>query len=402
MTTPNAKNETIASTLVDEEPQAPFVGQALSLPDRYELQKLLGSGGFGEVRRVFDRKLDRAVALKVLHAEVGASARLRARFFAEIKLTASLQHPGIVAVHDYGEFDDGRLWFTMPEVRGRTFRAVIDETHARATHAASKPSLRRLLDMFLRVCETVAYAHSRAVIHRDLKPENIMIGEFGQVLVMDWGIARRIGEEVASEDLSARVYRAPDETTLTRMGEVMGTPAYMSPEQAMGEVHRHGPATDLYALGAMLYHVLTGRPPRALLGLYGGDAIVADLGEAKDSPPELVATCVRAMSREPEDRHPDAAALAAEISVFLDGVRRRDLALAELDKAMEKSRDVDTLRNEAEALRAKAHKILLFVRVEHPARALPVQVTLRAGDCHRPSMRIRSGRWQSLHRTNDA
>src|SRR4029079_7522061 len=114
-------------------------------------------------------------------------------FLAEIELTAGLQHPGIVAVHDYGELEDGRLWFTMPEVRGRTFRAVIDEAFSAGDAPEARATSRRLLDICDRLCETVAYAHSSGVIHRDLKPENIMVGEFGQVMVMDWGIARRIG-----------------------------------------------------------------------------------------------------------------------------------------------------------------------------------------------------------------
>jgi serine/threonine-protein kinase len=157
---------------------------AYSLPEPYQDLRQLGSGGFGEVRRVRDHKLGRVVAMKILHPDAAPTPAHRARFFAEIKLTAGLSHPGIVPVHDHGELPDGRLWFTMAEVRGRTLRAVLDEAAAAPDAHVRR---RRLLDVLARVCETVAYAHSRGVIHRDLKPANIMVGEFGQVLVMDWG-----------------------------------------------------------------------------------------------------------------------------------------------------------------------------------------------------------------------
>ncbi|MEZ4302952.1 MAG: serine/threonine-protein kinase, partial [Polyangiaceae bacterium] len=163
------------------------------LPDRYEDLRQLGSGGFGNVRRVLDRKLDRAVAMKILRPEIDATASLRARFLSEIRLAARLAHPGIVAIHDFGELADGRLWFTMAEVEGRTLQAIIDEA-MEASPDERAARRRRLLDYCARVCDAVAYAHDQGVIHRDLKPANVMIGAFGQVLVMDWGLARRIGD----------------------------------------------------------------------------------------------------------------------------------------------------------------------------------------------------------------
>ncbi|APR78462.1 serine/threonine protein kinase [Minicystis rosea] len=331
------------------------------LPERYEDGRLLGSGSFGEVRRVFDRRLERTVAMKILRPEALTPAQA-ARFLAEIKLTAGLHHPGIVPVHDYGELPDGRLWFTMAEVRGRTLRAVLDEAFA-APGDVSGVTRRRLLDIFARVCDAVAYAHSAGVIHRDLKPDNVMVGDFGRVLVMDWGLGRRLSgsPEVAplpSPDAS------PADDGLTRAGDVLGTPAYMAPEQARGDVGRHGLATDVYALGAMLYHVLSGARPYA-----GGGSVRAGPPEplpAHAGPPELLSICARAMARDPERRHPDAGALAAEVEAFLGGAQRRERAIAALAKASTRGPEIDRLRARSEALRAEAKQLLDPIRPFDP------------------------------------
>ncbi len=330
------------------------------LPARYADIRRLGSGGFGEVRRVFDRKLDRVVAMKIVRPDAGAMAAARARFLAEIKLTAGLHHPGIIAVHDFDELADGRLWFTMPEVRGRTLRAVVDEAFATAADRA-RP---RLLQIFGRVCDAVAYAHSRGVIHRDLKPENVMIGEFGRVLVMDWGLARHVGAGAAIVDTigdGADEQAAPGAAGVTRQGDVLGTPSYMAPEQARGETGRHGPATDVYALGAILYHLLSGRPPHA-------DGAPAPL-DPLDVPRDLVAICARAMAHEPEDRHADARELAADLEAFLSGARRRERALEKLAEAALRGPEIARLRARAEALRVEAKQLLGPVKRFDPVEA---------------------------------
>src|SRR5690349_13667053 len=245
---------------------------APTLPPRYRDLGRIASGGFGEVRRVFDTALDRMVAMKILHADVAARPKVAARFLSEVKLTAGLAHPGIVAVHDWGRLDDGRLWYTMREVRGRTLGEVIDDVHEAADDAGfhETPSgwtFRRLVDAFGRVCQAVAYAHRRGVVHRDLKPDNIMVGELGDVLVMDWGLGRRVSDVSDITDIaepSAVVDSvAPDAGAegLTHHGDVLGTPSYMPPEQALGQLELHGPPSDVYALGAILYHLLAGRPP---------------------------------------------------------------------------------------------------------------------------------------------
>jgi serine/threonine-protein kinase len=339
------------------------------LPERYEDLCLLGRGGFGEVRRVYDRKLERVVAMKLLKHHIRDTPRLRARFLAEIKLTAGLHHPGIIAILDYGELEGGLLWFTMPEVRGRTLRAVFDEHVARPDDcrrdADAHIKRRRLLDLFARVCDAMAYAHSRGVIHRDLKPDNVMVGEFGRVMVMDWGLARRVGRgdlDCVEQPFDPRFPGgALSLDGLTQYGEIIGTPAYMPPEQARGDIRLHGPSADVYALGAILYHLLTGRKPCEDGALSVREAVLVRPLEAlvsANAPRELAAICARAMSWDPEDRYADAGELAVEIEAFLSGARRRERALEKLNEALARGPAIDELRAHAAKLRIEAKELL--------------------------------------------
>jgi eukaryotic-like serine/threonine-protein kinase len=360
-------------------------GAPSALPERYEDVGLIGRGGMGEVRRVRDRVLNRVVAMKVLRWEYIASKRVRARFTAEAEVTAGLQHPGIVAVHDRGELADGRLWFTMKEVRGRTLGDVIDEVHAASGPAGFEagPSgwtFRRLVDAFARIAQAVAYAHQQRVVHRDLKPDNLMVGELGEVLVMDWGIARRDRERDAGAAIDpegeAVIPSGPvavDGMTMegSALGEAMtvegtplGTPAYMPPEQARGELELHGPASDVYSLGAILYQLLAGKPP-----YQGGSAIwqvrngpPAPLAEAVKGgppvPPELVQIAARAMERAIGDRYPSAEVLAAEVLTWLDGARRRDQGLSILEQARALEPQIAHLRALAAKAQAEARAAL--------------------------------------------
>ncbi|MCP4916181.1 MAG: serine/threonine protein kinase [Proteobacteria bacterium] len=217
----------------------------LGLPDRYQALDRLGEGGFGEVWRVEDTHLKRFVTCKITHFGVARRRQLRRHFETEARLIATLQHPGIVQVHDLGVLEDGRLWFTMRVVEGATLHEV----------AKTWPT-RRLVQALASVAEVVAFAHSKGVVHRDLKPTNVMTGSFGQILVLDWGIAKLLDEVEAT----------PIEHTVdhgeTQAGQRLGTPAYMAPEQAAGTPDRHGPWSDVFALGACLHQVLTGRPPQ--------------------------------------------------------------------------------------------------------------------------------------------
>lgn len=270
-----------------QSPQAPLL-------DRYDDLGPIGRGGMGEIRRVRDRKLNRTMAMKIVHDTTLNSRTALARFIEEAQTTAQLQHPSIVPVHEIGQLDDGRIYFTMKEVRGRTFSAVIQEVHAASSGQQWRPStagwtFRRLIEAFRKVTEAVHYAHTRGVTHRDLKPANIMVGDFGEVLVMDWGLARIRGhlrpdlDPDGSTDATLLggivTLRTQDAALATQMGAIAGTPAYMPPEQAMGDIHRLGPPSDVYSLGAILYEILTGRPP------YTGPDPMAVLMQVLTGPP---------------------------------------------------------------------------------------------------------------------
>lgn len=206
--------------------------------ERYELGELLGEGGMGLVWRARDRPLGRSVALKVMRGSLAPDETLRGRFTAEAQATAQLTHPGIVPVYDLGTDEHGRPWYAMQEISGRGFDLLL---------AAPQTTLRERVEVLAKVAETMAYAHARGVIHRDLKPENVMVGTFSEVLVLDWGLAR-VGEP--SDDTGPRIdtHRTRHRSS-TRRGLVSGTPAWMAPEQAMGEVGDHGPWSDVFALG---------------------------------------------------------------------------------------------------------------------------------------------------------
>ena len=330
----------------------------------------LGVGGMGEVRRVLDRELNRTMAMKIIKRSQLKRPQALARFVEEAQCSAQLQHPGIVPVHELGSLPDGRVYFTMREVRGRTLAEVIVEVHAARTTrwetSASGWSFRRLIGAFLRVCEAVAFAHSRGVIHRDLKPQNIMLGAHGEVLVLDWGLARILGSDgrpPAPEDELVTTDRSADESMRTRVGQVAGTPAYMPPEQARGDVDQIGTVSDVYALGAVLHHILRGRPPYQGGGLGALELVLAGPPEPLDAsrldvPEELVQLCRRAMARDPAERFAETITLAEEVRAWLDGVRRRDLALEHVRTARALAPEADAARARAVELRREAEALL--------------------------------------------
>ncbi|MEZ4434032.1 MAG: SUMF1/EgtB/PvdO family nonheme iron enzyme [bacterium] len=346
--------------------RVPAVDVELEFVHRYRDLGLIGRGGMGEVRRVFDRVLDRTVAMKILGTTLLDNAVARQRFMMEAGITAGLQHPGIVPVHDRGELPDGRLWYTMREVHGRTLARVIHGVHAANNDGNWRASddgwtLRRLVEALLRVTEAMAYAHRQGIIHRDLKPQNIMVGAFGEVQVMDWGLATRI-DRAPDHDLP---FDGPDEgeaEPAPLSGQIVGTPAYMPPEQAMG-VEPLSRAADVYALGGVLYQILTGVPPFVGTAqsvwrntVEGPPPAVRERVHV-DHPPlpdELVSICDRAMSREPEDRHADGTALARDLRSWLEGARRREEAEAIVQSAVELLPRARDLRQRALRLREAA------------------------------------------------
>jgi eukaryotic-like serine/threonine-protein kinase len=212
---------------------------------RYELREEIGRGGMGVVYRAHDRELQRDVALKVLRAGADAGDLAR-RLHREARVLASLEHPGMVPVHDVGVLADGLGFYVMKLVRGRR----LDEW------AGGSPAMSERLRAFERICETVAFAHAHGVVHRDLKPGNVMLGAFGEVLVMDWGVAKVLSD--AGIDSAATAVDGE-----TAAGTVLGTPGYMAPEQAAGDSRAIDARTDVYALGGLLHFLLAGSPPTA-------------------------------------------------------------------------------------------------------------------------------------------
>ncbi len=357
----------------------PAVRAAAGLPAKYEDLGPIAGSAFGEVRRARDRVLERVVAMKLLRAEHAARPPVRRRFLVEAQITAQLQHPGIVAIYERGELTDGRLWYAMKEVQGRTLQEVIEELHASSTPAGftTSPSgwtFRRVVDAFSRIAQAMAYAHSRGVVHRDLKPANLMVGEHGEVLVMDWGLARRV--DVSDPD-EGGISGPPQEAgapALTHFGDVLGTPAYMPPEQAQGDTRLHGPASDVYSLGGVLYCVLSGKAPQRRGDADGPKAFsVGRPAPVRDAvaggppvPGELCDIVDRAMQPAIEDRYPSAEALARDVVAWLDGVRRQEQARAALEKARAAEPEIAKLRARAAEVEARARVLQSDLRAFDP------------------------------------
>ncbi|MCK6458270.1 MAG: serine/threonine protein kinase [Planctomycetes bacterium] len=314
--------------------------------DRYELREEIARGGMGVVLKVWDKDLRRTLAMKAASTGVPdetdpISLAQVTRFLEEAQITGQLDHPGIVPVHELGVDEEGRVFFTMRLVRGQT----LDEVIRLARADKDGWSRARALDVMVRVCEAMAYAHSKGVIHRDIKPANVMVGKFGEVYVMDWGLAKVIGRPDVQgarlnhsvallrtqvrTDRAEDISRTPNSPYLTLEGTIVGTPPYMPPEQAEGRIDALDPRSDVYSVGALLYTLLTGRMPyvepsgRAA----AADVIVRLLAgppEAvhtidRTAPPELVAICEKAMARRREDRYENMVGMAEDIRAYVEG-----------------------------------------------------------------------------------
>jgi WD40 repeat protein/serine/threonine protein kinase len=296
---------------------------------RYEILRPHAHGGLGEVFVALDQELHREVALKEIDERHADDPRSRGRFVREAEITGGLEHPGIVPVYGLGRHDDGRPYYAMRFIRGETLKDAIARFHSAPRPAPARGDLefRQLLSRFVAVCNAVAYAHSRGVIHRDLKPSNVMLGPYGETLVVDWGLAKAVGRDVVGEaDGPAEPTLVPvlaEDSSATRTGAALGTPAYMSPEQATGRLDQLGPASDTYSLGATLYVLLTGRAP--VEGKDGGEILVrVQRGDWR--PPRVIkpgvpraldAVCCKAMRLDPEQRYASALELATDVERWL-------------------------------------------------------------------------------------
>ena len=223
----------------------------------------IAQGGMGAILEASDCKLGRTIAVKIMLSEAGCSDDQKQRFIQEAAVLGRLEHPNIVPIHDLGRDSEGSLYYTMKLVKGRTLQRILDDLRHEDKEALEHYTLDRLLTIFRKVCDALAFAHAQKIIHRDLKPENIMVGEFGEVLVMDWGIAKILDgrAEIGGHDALAVPGSVSGSLTGTMEGAVMGTPQYMSPEQALGQVTSMDARSDIFSLGGILYAILTLRPP---------------------------------------------------------------------------------------------------------------------------------------------
>jgi serine/threonine-protein kinase len=302
------------------------VGESPESGQRFRLLRPHARGGLGEVFVALDAELHREVALKQIldkHADDPVSRR---RFVAEAEITGGLEHPGVVPVYGLGAHSGGRPYYAMRFVRGESLKEAIEHFHGdkslKETPGRRSLELRKLLRRFTDVCNAVDYAHSRGVIHRDLKPANIVLGKHGETLVVDWGLAKAVGRadpSAGEHTIAPSSSRSSD----TLPGSALGTPAYMSPEQAAGDLDRLSPRSDVYSLGATLYCLLCGKPP------YEGDdlgeilrkVLIGDFALPRAVSPSLdralEAVCLKAMATKPEDRHPSCRALADDVDRWM-------------------------------------------------------------------------------------
>jgi serine/threonine-protein kinase len=330
---------------------------------RYELLDQLGAGGMGLVYRGRDPALGRDLAVKVMRAHLVGDTASEIRFMQEARVTALLQHPGIVPIHNLGRLDDNRLFFSMKLVQGRTLEFLLADRE-------NPLRLGQRLSLFERVCEAVAYAHSKGVVHRDLKPGNVMVGHFGEVQVVDWGLAKVLsggrGESPVSAGVAATSSLLVGEQT--QMGTIVGTPAFMSPEQARGDVDQIDERVDVFALGAILCIILTGQPPYAAAAAKdvlacaqeGNLAATGDRLDHCSADAELVSLCKECLATAPEDRPRNAGVVAGRVAAYQVGVQER-LRQVELEQARARAHALEAQRRRRLALALVAAVLLLIV-----------------------------------------
>jgi serine/threonine-protein kinase len=359
----------------------------------YDLLEQLGAGGMGEVYRARDPGLGRDLAVKVMRPSLRDDPEAESRFLREARVTGALQHPDIVPVHNLGRLPDGRLYFTMKLVRGQTLEDILTDG---STQESRQQRLPERLAIFEKVCQAVAYAHSKGVIHRDLKPGNIMVGAFGEVQVMDWGLAKRLEysdcrlqneESVCGDERSDNLQSSTEqhrwdgetqiglegpagEADLSRAGRALGTPAFMPPEQASGRMELVDERADVFSLGAILCVLLTGRPPYLPCEFRQEVLIQAQRGDLAEAmgwlntcgaDPELIRMCQECLSVQREDRPRDGGVVAERLAAYQAGVQQR-LRQAELERAQGEVKTAEARKRQKVHL-ALAGTLLLLLLV---------------------------------------
>jgi len=409
----------------------PSTGRQGSL--RYQPGQVLGAGGMGEVRLHLDRRIGRRVARKTMHDSADPLAM--ARFLREVRVQGQLEHPAVVPVYDLDVDEDNQVYFTMKRVRGETLEGVLAHLRKGDPSWTHRFGARRLLSAFAQICLAVHYAHTRQVLHRDLKPSNLMFGDFGEVYVLDWGIAKVLGE--ADLPASASAPDAPPASvthgatldvagstavvaasgSLTVGGAVLGTLAYMAPEQLDRDAAKLDARADVYALGAILFEILTltplrrGADVREIFRSVTAGEVIRPSARVATVPPELDELCARALAPDPSRRPSTAGELAEAVERYLDGDHdlklRKDLALKHATAARERlgaavggapTGRVEALRETMKALTLDADQVeaqqLLVELLTDVSGAVPAeaQAELDASEDRRRATGARIGR----------
>jgi serine/threonine-protein kinase len=312
------------------ETDAPMPRQWLSGSLKYDDFKPLTEGGTAELRTCLDKNLHRTVVYKTLHEHLQDSELETARFLREARVTAMIPHPGTVPVYELGRDRAGVLFFTMKKLEGQDLRSILMDVAARDAKAMETYPLAVLVDVLIQASQTVAYAHKQGVIHRDLKPANILVGAFGEVTVLDWGLAKVRGEQPSTAVERAVVKEATGQAMvsmeLTQPGKRYGTPLYMSPEQARGDEHLDE-RSDVYNLGSILFEMLTwknlvwGNDVKEVLEqvLDRDTPIPSEVAPDREVPPALEAICLKALAKEPVDRYASVNDLVQDLSAYRTG-----------------------------------------------------------------------------------
>ena len=364
------------------------------LPDIYRHVRYLDRGGMGELHVVRDEELNRRVAMKIIRKDRVENRTSLVRFVEEAQITAQLDHPPVPPIYDFGRLPDGRLYFTMKVLGEATLSEVVERVHGRfdgdiAQKQWGEWSLRKLIDALHRVCEAVEYAHRCGVVHRDIKPNNILVGLFGEVHLIDWGIAR-ILDRPEPEELAGRPSPQEVETDrdregieLTSDGSIIGTAGYMAPEQVEGEVDAIGPPADVFSLGALMYEILGGEPAfpgnshlDVMLKVLKGPARPAV--DFEDVPDELGRICDRALATDISERFADAGELRQRLDDWLEGRRQRERADELIDRAVELEEELSRLRRSRRELDDEAR----LARQQLPPHA-PVDTKSEVWDLER-------------------